>query len=318
VIFLLAGKFDPVRLIVIILFFAIFLIDGFADVFMGDLQQKGKMRIAGRMRVCAFGFSFIMFTASMVYTQTIIAPLILSCIALFAVYAVWIWCYRKHFIKVRIKCDAVAVKKLARNVMPLFFGAFVFSYLLNMQKYYLGFLSTDESVAIITMLILPGTALYVLSLSLFGGAEMTKTALKYNSGNIKELSQRINRQILFAFVLSVIFMICVYVFGMPLLSLIFSTDLSSYTIEFIIIASGGALYTVFAVLYSAIVVLRAQKTFLYCIVIVAFITGPIMWLIVTRYGITGAAFTNLAVLLPLTVAFFAICRSTLGKLSKGK
>jgi len=316
VLFLVVGNFEQDRSAVVLLFFIIYLIDGLAEVFMEDLQQKGKMRVAGRMRVCAFGASFVILAIAMLYIGTIITPLILSSVVVFVVYFIWIWCYRKHFGSIKLGVNAHIVKKLAWNVVPLFLGTFAFSYLINMQKYYLGFLSTDETVAIIAMLVMPGTALYVLSISIFGGAEMTKTAQMLNAGKTMELSRRINMQLLIAGFFSVLFVLCAYIFGVPLLSIVFSTDLSPYKSEFMKIVLGGALFTVFAVLYSAIVVMRLQKAFLLCITTIAIVIGPSMWFVVAQYDFTGAAFTNIVILWPLSVALYVIYRTAVGRLMK--
>ena len=317
VVFLVASRFDATRTIVIALFYFIFLTTGFADVFMGDLQQNGKMRIAGRMHVCSFGLGFIAFAVTLSVTQSLVISLVSSSIVIFLTFIAWIWFYQNHFGKIRIKYDIAAIKTLIRAVMPLFLGGLIFGFLYNMQKYYLGFSDTDESVAILTILIMPITALQLLSGSFFGGAEMTKTAEIFTSGQLQGLSQRINKQLFLALAMSVFFILCVVTFGEPLLAWLFSTDLSPFRLELLIVAFGGSFFAAFSVLYALMAVLRLQKAFIYCMSAVALVTAPLMWFVVAHYGITGAAFTNLAVLLPTSVALFIICRVRLAKLRSG-
>lgn len=307
-VFLLISRFDATRTVVVLLFYAMLLTTGFADVFMGDLQQKGKMRVAGRMMVSAFGLNIVAFVITLFVSGSLIISLISSCAVTLVAFVAWIWLYQNNFGSIRVKYDLAAIKALLRNVMPLFLAGLIISFLYNMQKYYLGFLDSDESVAIITILLMPGTALQMLCASIFGGAEMTKTAEVYASGAIKKLSRRVNRQILLASAISIFFLLCVYTFGLPLLSWLFATDLSAYMQELIIVSIGGALSSVNIALSSVVIVMRMQKAHFVNILAVALVVVPLMLFIVARHGIIGAAFTNLAYLAPLTVVLFVIYR----------
>ena len=317
-IFLLVGRMDTSRTIVIFLVFVIFLIDGFADVFMGSLQQKGKMRIAGRMRVCAFSLCILFFLGSLLIFRVIYFPLLLSCIIIFIVYLVWIWIYRDNFKPIRVKIDIHTICTIAKNVLPLLLSGVLFSYLVNMQKYYLGFLNTDESVAIITMLIMPVTALQLLSTTFFAGAEMTKSARVFVDGQIDCLYRRVKRQLLVALLLSLFFLLCVYTFGLDLLSWIFATDLLQYKAELMIMSIGGSLYTALAVLTACLVVLRKQKSWLYSMLTISCTAAPLMLFVVYRYGITGAAYSNLVILTPLTIILCVICQTGLKRAQSDK
>jgi O-antigen/teichoic acid export membrane protein len=307
-IFMFVSRFDTTMALVIMLFYLIYLTNGFADVFMGDLQQKGKMYLAGRMQVSAFVLGFVVYVAVAFMANSIIVPLASSAIVIVIVCIAWIWFYRNHFGRIRIKYEVSAIKKLTKEVFPLFLGGFVFTYLFNIQKYYLGFLDTNESVAIISMLIMPITALSLLCTPLFAGAEMTKTADLLAFGQLSELSKRVNRQLLVALAISMFFLFCAYTFGIPLLSLVFGTDLVPYTQEFLIMTLGGAFYPVFAVMLTSMIVMRLQKAYLYSVLAVAVIAAPLLWFVIVRYGIMGAAFANLVIMVPLTVASLVICR----------
>ncbi|MCL2208957.1 MAG: oligosaccharide flippase family protein [Treponema sp.] len=313
-VFLFIGGFNSDRVIVISLFYFIFLCTGFADVFMGDLQQNGKMHVAGKMMVCAFGLNIITYTIIIYISGSLYISLISSCVVTFAVYIAWIWYYQNDFGPIRIKYDISAIKRLFKKVLPIFLAGIISSYLFNIHKYYLGFLETDESVAIITILLMPGTALQILCGSIFGGAEMTKTAVVYTSGNIKNLTRRINHQLLLAAAISVFFLLCVFVFGLPLLTWLFAVDLTAYKYELIITSIGGALFSVNIVLGTAIIVMRMQRAHFINILTVTLVVAPLMWFIIDRYGIMGAAFVNLAILAPLTIVLLIICRLKLAKL----
>jgi len=316
VVFLLFARIETSRAIVIVLFHFVYLADGIADVFMGDLQQKGKMRTAGRMRVCAFGTSLVAFIITSFIVRSLILPLVIATIVIYTVYAIYVWHLRTNFERVRVKFDVSAIKTLTKKVTPILISSSVFSFIYNSPKYFLGFLSTDESVAVLSILLMPVTFLGLLAASFFGGAELTKTAELFAAGDIRSFTKRITRLMLLSAALSAVFILCAYTFGLPLLSWVYSVDLSNYSREFMLVTFGGAFNIIAYALAVGVLVLRLQKANLVVVMIIAIITSPIVWLLVSRYGITGAAFSNMLVYVPLVIASFTLYRISLYRRNK--
>jgi len=305
-VFLIVGNIEMNYVKVIMSFFFIYLTDGFADVFMGDLQQKGKMRIAGRIRVCSFVLGFIMFTISLYAVRVINISLVVAGITVFVSYISCIWLYRKHFNRVRVRFDIKSIRKLSTTALPTVMFSFMFYYLYNTPKYFLGFLCSEKSVAITSMLIMPTTLLALVSTTLFMGAEMTKTAEILASGGLAVMKKRINLQLLVAIGLSITFILCVFLVGIPLLSIFYGVDLSEFRYEFKLLALGAASFPVIWSLAAAIVVLRMQKMNLVCTIIITVFSTPILWVLISRYSLVGAALTNLIVFVPFTILSYFV------------
>ncbi|MDR2599841.1 MAG: lipopolysaccharide biosynthesis protein [Oscillospiraceae bacterium] len=321
IVFLLIGRlifnFDDFRMITSLLMFFIFLVSSFADVFMGELQRKGLMRIAGRMIASVFSLAIIVYLIVLLITDgSIVLSLIFSCVVVFFTFIAWIWKYQSYFDQIRVKFDIPEIKALIWKVTPLFLSGTAFVYLYSMQRYYLGFLNQDDYVAIVTFLIMPATALQLLIGTVFGGAEMTRTAKIYANGQIKELKKRINLQLLYALGIAILFILCSLAFGLPLLSWIFDEDLSAYKFEFLIVSIGGSFLCFQTALGTIIVIMRAQKMYLYCLLGVAFIVAPIMWFVIRSYSILGAAYSFIAFLLPLSIVLYILYRIELRKYYK--
>jgi len=313
-VFLAISGFEMLKVFVILLVFFIFLVDGFADVFMGDLQQKGKMRIAGRMRVCAFLSCLVAFVIAMFITRSLFMPLFISVIILLLVYVVWIWCYRKHFIRVRVKINKAAIKTLVLSTLPLAVSGLCAMFLYNSPKYFLGFIESDESVAIFTMLVMPLAMLNLLLHSFFAGAEITKTAEVFAGGNPGELSKRVNKQILFSLAFVAVYSLITVTFGIPLLSWFYNTDLSAYKNAFIMITLSCSAYYATLPIGAVVTVMRRQKQYMYLLVSAAAVTFPFIWFFIYRYGITGAAFSFMLIYIPLIPACYILYRIVLKKL----
>ena len=313
-VFLAISGFEAIRAFVILFVFFIFLVDGIADVFMGDLQQKGKMRIAGRMRVCAFFSCLIVFIIVMFITRSLFIPLISSVVTLVLVYIVWIWCYRKHFIRVRVKISPAAIKTLIVSTLPLAISGLCTMFLYNSPKYFLGFIESDEAVAIFTMLAMPLAMLNLLLHSFFAGAEITKTAEVFAGGRPDGLSRRVNKQLLFSFAFVAVYNLIILSFGIPILSWFYNTDLTAYRNAFIIMTLSCSAYYATLPLGAALTVMRKQKQQMYMLVSITAVTFPFIWFSIDRYGLTGAALSFVLIYLPLIPACYILYRVVIKRL----
>jgi len=313
IVFIFVSRLELHRIIVVLLVCLIYWADAFADVFMGDLQQKGNMRIAGRMRVCAFTSSGVIFSITSFISRSLIVSLMISGVVVFVVYAGWIWVYRKQFRQVRVRPDISALKKLAASTTPIIIGGIVGTFLTMAQTYYLSFMHTDESVAVFTILMMPLTSLTILSHAFFLGAEMTKTAMIYATGQIERTSKRINGQLLLAIAVFIVFFVFVYFFGIPILSWLYNVDLSLYSNDFILLAVGGSFLLLFPVLGAAINVFRKQRAWMVTSIGMAFIVAPVNWMLVQRFEIRGAVYATLNIHLFLTVTAYILYRVSLRK-----
>jgi len=258
----------------------------------------------------------IVFTITALLTESIFLSLCISVSAALLVYFIWIWVYRSQFKRVRVKFDMTAIKKLTYAVLPLLIGTFIYGFLINAQKYYLNFLDSDVSVAVISILIIPTTFMSILCSSVFMGAEMTKTAGMFTAGQLKQMSKRVNMQLLLAAALSAFFVLCSFLFGIPLLSWVFNNDLTAYRQEFALITLGGVSFVFLAVLGAVMITMRLQRINLFNIITIAVVAGPISWLLVSRYGILGAAYTNMIIFIPFAISSYVVYRVRLNKLIK--
>jgi len=305
VIFMLMG-FDFVQLATILLICLIYFTDAYADVFLGDLQQKGKMRIAGKMQSSAFFSAVLIFAIGVIFFQQLVLSLVFAGAAVILIYILWIWGYRSHFGPIRKKVNLQLIKSLALKALPLVISGFISMYLINAQKYYLDAFFTSELVAIYAILMLPVSLLMLACTSFFGGAVITKSAEILASGETKRFVRRINLQLIFALGLFLPFIASVFFLGAPLLSWVSSTDITPYKQYLMILSFGGLARLPLCILSPLLIILRKQKLILYCNIITGIAAAPVMWFLVYRYGLLGAAFSNLVLFTPQTLIYFVI------------
>jgi len=304
--FLFFAGFDTLQLIVILLVFFIFMTAVYFDAFLGDLQRKGKMRMAGKMQASVFVGALIFSIIVLLFTNSLIATLATAGFVVFAGYLAWLWYYRKHFANMHVRFEFSAIKKLTLAVLPIFITGFMFTYLFNAQKYYLEAFVSIESVAVYGILLIPVGLLNIASTGFFSGAVATKTAEIFAAAQEKLFKRRVNIQLLIALGLFVPFILVAYFLGIPLLSWISAVDLTPYRAEFMILSLGAVARAPDYVLTPVLIMLKKQKTMLYVSILVAIVAGPTMWWLVSNYGMFGAAFSIFVLFLPRTVLLYII------------
>jgi len=306
VIFLFFAEYETLQLIVILLVFSIFMSNVLSDVFMGELQRKGKMRMAGKMQASVFAGALIAAIAVVFVTNSLIATLATAASVVFAGYIAFIIFYRKHFESIRISFDFSAIKKLTLTVFPIFITGFLFTYLFNAQKYYIDAFVSIEAVAIYGFLLIPVGLLNIASTGFFSGAVATKTAEIFASNQEKLFKKRVRIQLLLALGLFVPFITIAYFWGIPLLSWISGVDLSAYKTVFMILSLGAIARAPDYVITPVLIMLKKQKVMLYASISVAVIAGPTMLLLVLNHGMFGAAFSTFVLFLPRTILLYVI------------
>jgi len=310
--FLILADFGLLQLTVVLLVFIICLTNAYADVFLGELQQKGMMRVAGKMKTSALAAALAVASIVLIISNSLVISLIVASIVVIAGYILWIWAYRKNFGDIRVKIDVSAIKKLTMAVLPILVTEFLMVYVGNAQKYYLEAYVSIEIVAIFSFMMLPISLLYLACVGLFQGAIVTKTARILESDS-RRFKQRVNRQLLAAIGLPVPCLIFVYFFGPQILSWIYATQLLPYRPQLMLLFFGATTRIPVFVLGPVLVILRKQKQVLYGSIVIALTVGPLMWYLVSNYGLQGAAYSNIIILFPQSVMYYVMYRIALHK-----
>ena len=91
--------------------------------------------------------------------------------------------------------------------------------------------------------------------------------------------------------------------GIPVLSIIYYTDLSSYKLELLIMMIGGGFSALSTLLHYVITVMRKQKSLLIGYIITSVLGTIISNILISKYGIMGSAFTYVILMIILSLIF---------------
>ncbi|MDR2572635.1 MAG: hypothetical protein LBD23_20405 [Oscillospiraceae bacterium] len=311
ILYLVVAGYEWQQTTVILLYYIFLLIDAYANVFMTDFHQKGMIRIMGRMRASGFAASLIAFFLVVYTTRDVTISLMVAGVLLTGIYMAWIWTYKRHFGAIRVKADYLAIKRLAASAFPVLVLTLIMTYLGYAPSIYLGTFDSYEKVAIYAILITPSALYLILVHALLLGAPLPQTSEAYASGQLKRFSKRIHVLLFIGIIMAIPFLAVTYIIGILLLSWLYDTDLSTYLRQLMLVSAGGVFTTATPIVGMALIIMRKQKAYMYSYLAVGAVAGPLVGVLVWRYGILGAAFSNLVVFAPLTIVVYIVFRCTL-------
>jgi O-antigen/teichoic acid export membrane protein len=177
-------------------------------------------------------------------------------------------------------------------------------YVGNAPKYAIDSLLDDQMQACYGFISMPILIITLLGSFIFNPM-IADISRQWNAGNTSVFKKKIFRQLLYILLILVACLLMGYFFGIPVLSFIYNTDLSSYQSEFIILLASGGFVAVSAIFVIAITIIRYQTAIaiVYTFIsVLAFIMFPIF---VARHSLMGAAILYF-ILMGIQCSLFAL------------
>lgn len=281
------------------------MLDGLSDVFEAQFQQQNRLYIAGK----ALAFRSIL--SGTVFSLVIIATknLVVSCIALVIAgligWLVFEVTVAKDFFRVGFSKARANVTRLLWVCLPLCISNFMSNYVVNSPKYSIDRLMTENHQAYYGMIFMPAYAINLCSGFVFRPL-LTTMAKQWEERRHRAFCKMVLKLSFMIVLITLAALAFGWVFGIPLLSWFYATDLSSYQWPLMIILLGGGISAINVLIFYALTVMRCQRqAFWGYLVTFAFswILPPFM---VEHYGILGAAITYACLILVLDISFLTL------------
>ena len=273
--------YSGVKLVVTLSLCAVKCMEVAADVFYGILQQNGYLykvgvSLSAKSIVSIFGFFIINF-----YYKN----LMLACIFIFFVWASGFFTFAVIFLSV---------------------------YVVNSPKYALDGRVGESLQAVYGIIIMPGTVISLCAQYLMHPF-LPDISNKYIEKNRLGLKKIILNLLICVILIGFVSIALAYFFGPPVLSMIYSVDLSNYKLDLIIVLIGAICSALCMILSAALTTMR--KTFvqfvIYVIIsLVGFLLSPIL---INIYSIFGASLSYMTIMLIEFILYFFVYESTVSK-----
>lgn len=300
------SNYYTIRKFSIILLMCVFkVVDAIEDIYLGMYQKEGRLDVASKIMSFRLILTIIFFSILIILTYDLLFSLIMAILFTSILLFIFIVATKKIVVNQSNKNTRKDMKKvfiLLQQCFPLFFAAFLSFYIGNAPKYAIDAQLNDTLQACYGFISMPVFVIGLLNNFIFNPL-LRDFSYLWQNHKLKKFIKNIIRQ---CFIIAVITIICIigaYICGIPVLSLLYNTDLSNYKLELIILLLGGGFLGLIGFLTAIITIMRCQKVLVVCYAIIAILICFLSPVCVSQLGILGATLIYLASMIMLAIIF---------------
>lgn len=287
---LLTEKYTLHKGCIILELIALKMVDAFEGLYVGRLQQKGRLDIGARIAAIRLGCS-----TAVVFVLLWFVDNIPVCLAMGIIVSIALDCVllpgKKQYASFSVATiDKRKVKRLLMITLPLCIGTALHNYIGNAPKYLVDFFMSDEMQAISGYVMMPMFVITLLNTFLMQPT-VKKLGDAWDAGDRACLKKMFFRHICMLMSASVIVLVVGVFIGLPVLSQVYKVELGGYQLEFGELMIGGTLYTLSAYFIVLLTTMRKQIW-----IIAGCIASVITYILLGKSMVDSEGFTGASVL----------------------
>ncbi len=291
-------------------------VDVIEDVYISMYQQRGRLDVSGKVMTFRLAATLIFYIGSLIITRDLLISLIASTIFTLALFVILNLACRQMFSDdLSSRASKKKVFSLLKACFVLFLTGFLAYYITNAPKYSIDAHLSDDLQAAYGFISMPIFVIGLMGNYVFNPI-IKPLSDKWNAGDISYFKKSLIYQVLIIIVLTAVCLIGAFFLGIPVLSLLYNTDLSSYRNELLVLIAGGGLLALANQLVTIITIIRRQSWLLIGYVLcsaLALILSPVA---VKNHSMMGAAMLELFLMLIICVIFAIVLLTFLIKAQK--
>ena len=282
----LTKGYSGYKVIAVMLVCSKFVIDSYEDVVAGECQKSGRLDASSKMYVLR-SFCFItVFMLLLLMSKNLLIALTSAVVAAACLEGMLLLTVKSHMNLSFRQGNIRQIRDIIRKCTPLFLSAFFFFYITNAPKYAIDTVMNDEVQACYSFIAFPVFAIELLNNFIYQPV-LVELAVEWTQKEYAKVRRRIYRQLIIVAALTVLALFGAYLIGIPVLSLVFSTDLSGYKSEMLVLLFGGGLLAVIGYLSTILITMRRSMLMIYGYS-VDFIASLFLYKrVIGQYGVMG-------------------------------
>lgn len=279
-------------------------VDCLEEVFEGRYQQKGRLDRSGKLVTFRLLVSIGGMIAVLLVTRDLLTAVWWGVFLAVAASVLIIWRYRETAAFERTAFSFSGIAGLMRECFPVCAANFLSFYLINEPKYAIDAAMDETAQACYNFIAMPVFVIQLLNMFLYQPMLIRMTA-SWENGRRKEFLGYFGRICGALALISAPILLAAWIFGIPVLSWLYATDLAALRTELLLIMTGG-IFLAFNGFYCAVLtIMRKQReiplTYLAGAVL-SLVSTPVM---VRKSGIVGAVLSFVLVMAAVTVLLTA-------------
>lgn len=277
-------------------------LDSVEDVYYGHYQSQNRLDIAAKILTARLLMLYVSFIAILIIFKNLVLAIVMSTLisAVIVIYGICIT--KKEGFLYRSKYSIENIKHIFISCFPLFVGTFLSFYITNAPKYAID-AQLDETVqACYGFISMP---IFVISLmnNFVFQPMITNLAISWEKKEYSKFIKSIWIECLILFCITLIAVLGGYLLGIPVLSILYKTNLSSYKGDLLILLCGGGMLALSGFFIVVLTIVRMQKDSVWGYIITAILAYILSPILVSGYGIRGASLLYL-ILMSLSAMIF--------------
>lgn len=291
----------------------IYAVEAVEDVVWGYFQRRDRLYAGARMFCIRWGGILLLFPIILYYNRNLKDTLLLCLLVSVVIFLVLLRLSYPRVCDVEERFSNLIHKRiefrqigqLLKEVLPLFGISFLAFYENNAPKYAIDAHMTDDIQACYGFVSMPVFVINMIN-NLIYQPSLVVMAVEWEQGQVDRFRKRIVKQIMIIGLLAVACMVGAYLLGIPVLSLLYHTDLIGYKRELMILLLASAFLATAGYQSVILTIMRCQKALLLPQGIVAVMASLGLPVIVARYGTMGAAICYMALMALLCLLYGGI------------
>ncbi len=276
-----------------------------SDVFQGVLHINGYLYLASFSLGTIPIFSSILFSLTLLLTKNIL----ISVIPMIAFATLWIIFYDlpfvKNFVKIKPKFDFKILKAIFFCSLPLFLSTFLQQYIFNSQKYAIDDFLTSVDQSHYGYLVMPAFFINLLSIFVFR-PQLVSLSENWLNKAYKKFNKTVFALYLWIAAVMVAALITAYFLGIPVLQILYGTNLSGKTNLLLILLIAGTFSAFCSLTSTFLTVIRKQNIGFFSYVFVFVLSLFLPKILIKKYELLGACVSYLIEMATLFIILLAI------------
>ena len=308
--FIILSGYEPYKATGIILIAFIYMIEVIEDCIWGHYQALDKLYIGAEMFCTRWIAIFIAFILCMLKTGNMNISLTAGAIVSVIVFLLWLLVLRVADSKSKYddkrSYSSLGFKwfpSLIKQIFPLFIAGFCSIFISNIPKFAIDRYMNDEIQACYGFVAMPVFVVGLLNQFIYQPT-VVKLTNDYHSQKTDQFKNSVKKQM---FIVAGIMAACVCgaaLIGIPVLSIIYNTDLGGYWKELVILQFAGGFLGLSGYFNVILTIMRKQK-----IILAGYITALALGIVILNFsvklaGTAGASVGYLAVMIMLFAFYY--------------
>lgn len=280
---------QPLKATMLLLLTLFYALHAIGDLYQSLFFKENRLDLSGKSLFFRTGISSAAFVLILIAFNNVIfallALLFVNCVC------TWIWALRPigHFVEKRRLFDSAKIRALTIQCLPLFLSGFLVSFIISAPRFGIDFILNDEAQGYFALIFMPIFVINLFTQFIFK-PYLNSFSEMLARRDIPAFKRAILKQVLFVMGFTVLLSLLIIPLGIPILSWLYSIDLSPVSLEMIIVVLGGGILALCNLAYYLLVIARKQRRIFWISLVGAVAALPLCLLLIQSLGLMGACF----------------------------